>query len=83
MMPMSPINVLSAPLKRIDPLDTPVVVNVFSLDASTASALRKTLQFPHSTFTVQPIEGLPALDASAGIEAMLAAHVENPIVVKK
>ena len=69
--------------KALDPIETPVVVNAFSLDSSTASALRKTMQFPRSTFTVQPIEGLPALDASAGIEAVLAAHVEGPVLVKR
>jgi enamine deaminase RidA (YjgF/YER057c/UK114 family) len=69
--------------KALAPIETPVVVNVFSLDASTASALRKTLHFPNSTFTVQPIEGLPALDASAGIEAVLAANVDKPVVLKK
>ena len=69
--------------RALDPVTTPVVVNVFSLDASTASALRKTLHFPLSTFTVQPIEGLPAMDASAGIEAVLAANVETPVVLKK
>lgn len=69
--------------KALDPIETPVVLNVFSLDASTASALRKTLHFPHSTFTVQPIEGLPAIDASAGIEAVLAANADNPVILKK
>jgi enamine deaminase RidA (YjgF/YER057c/UK114 family) len=69
--------------RALDPIETPVVVNVFSLDASTASALRKTLHFPNSTFTVQPIEGLTAIDASAGIEAVLAANVANPVILKK
>lgn len=76
-------NRLERAARALAPVTTPVVVNVFSLDASTASALRKTLHFPLSTFTVQPIEGLPAIDASAGIEAVLAANVENPVVLKK
>lgn len=69
--------------KALDPVETPVMVNAYSLDSSTASALRKTMQFPRSTFTVQPIEGLPSLDASAGIEAVLAAHVEGPVLVNR
>ena len=61
------------------PVETPLLVNVFSLDPSGGSALRKTASAPPSTFTVQTIEGLPAIDASAGIEAVLAPDVETPV----
>ena len=58
-----------------------VEVNAFSLDASASSALRKTTQVPLSTFTVQTVEGLPAVDASGGIEAVLAPNVRSPVTV--
>jgi hypothetical protein len=53
-------------------------VNVFSLDPAGGSALRKTTAVPPSTFTVQPVEGLPSVDASAGIEAVMAPGVSKP-----
>ena len=52
--------------------DVAVEINAFSLNAYAASALAKTTSFPQSTFTIQRVEGLPAVDASAGIEAILA-----------
>jgi len=52
--------------------DTAVEVNAFSLNVYAASALRKMTSFPQNTFTIQRVEGLPAIDASAGIEAILA-----------
>jgi len=55
--------------------EAPVEVNVFALDAPAGSALRKTTSVPPSVFTVQTIEGLPAMDATAGVEAVLAPHV--------
>ena len=64
----------------LDAVEAPVEVNVFSLDPSGGSALRKTTSVPPSTFTVQTIEGLPSVDATAGIEAVLAADVEKPAV---
>jgi enamine deaminase RidA (YjgF/YER057c/UK114 family) len=54
----------------------PVEVNVFALDLSGGAALRKMTRVPPSTLTVQTIEGLPAVDASAGIEAVLAPDVQ-------
>jgi enamine deaminase RidA (YjgF/YER057c/UK114 family) len=51
---------------------TAVEVNAFSLNPYAGSALRKTTSFPQNTFTIQRVEGLPAIDASAGIEAILA-----------
>ncbi len=62
----------------LDDVEAPVEVNVFSLDPSGGSALRKTTAVPPSTFTVQTIEGLPSVDATAGIEAILAADVQTP-----
>ena len=62
------------------PVEAPVQVNVFSLDPSGGSALRKTTAVPPSTFTVETIEGLPAIDASAGVEAVMAPNVETPLI---
>lgn len=52
--------------------DVAVEVNAYSLNAYAGSALRKMTSFPPNTFTLQRVEGLPAIDASAGIEAILA-----------
>ena len=65
----------------VQPVEAPVQVNVFSLDASAGSALRKTTSVPASIFTVQRVEGLPAIDASAGIEAVLAPNVQSPVTL--
>ncbi len=51
--------------------DTAVQVNAYSLNAYASSALRKMDVFPMNTFTLQRVEGLPAIDATAGIEAIL------------
>ena len=51
--------------------DSTVQLNAFSLDLTSGSALRKSTSAPPSTFTAQIVEGLPAMDASAGIEAVL------------
>ena len=51
--------------------DSTVQLNAFSLDLTSGSALRKSTSAPPSTFTTQIVEGLPAMDASAGIEAVL------------
>lgn len=64
----------------LDGVEAPVQVNVFSLDPSGGSALQKTTAVPPSTFSVQTIEGLPSVDATAGIEAILAADVQTPAV---
>jgi hypothetical protein len=64
----------------LDTVEAPVEVNVFSLDPTGGSALRKTTSVPASTFTVQTIEGLPSVDATAGIEAILAPDVQTPAV---
>ncbi len=65
----------------VQAVEAPVEVNAFSLDAYTGSALRKTTSYPPSTFTLQTVEGLPAIDASAGIEAVLAPNVRSPVTV--
>jgi hypothetical protein len=59
-------------------LQVPIEVSAFSLNSYAASALSKTTSFPNNTFMVQIVEGLPAVDASAGIEAVLAPNVEKP-----
>ena len=67
----------------LQPVETPVKVNAFSLDAYAGSALRKSTAVPPSTFTVQTVEGLPAVDASAGIEAVLAPDVRSPVTLAR
>jgi enamine deaminase RidA (YjgF/YER057c/UK114 family) len=52
-----------------------VLMNAFSLDPSAASAIEERMpkfHFPQNTLTVQPVQGLPSLDASLGLEAVLA-----------
>ena len=53
-------------------------MNAFSLDPYAGSALRKTTSVPLSTFTVQTVEGLPGIDAAAGIEAVWRRASPNP-----
>lgn len=65
----------------LQPVEAPVEVNAFSLDASAGSALRKSASVPASVFTVQTVEGLPSIDASAGIEAVLAPDVAAPVTL--
>jgi enamine deaminase RidA (YjgF/YER057c/UK114 family) len=65
----------------LQPVEAPVEVNAFSLDAYAGSALRKTTSVPGSVFTVQTVEGLPSIDASAGIEAVLAPEVSSPVTL--
>jgi enamine deaminase RidA (YjgF/YER057c/UK114 family) len=55
----------------VEGADSTVQLNAFSLDLTSGSALRKSTSAPPSTFTTQIVEGLPAMDASAGIEAVL------------
>lgn len=62
----------------LEPADSPVEVNAFSLDETAAAALRKTTSIAPSTFTVHTVEGLPAVDASSGIEAVLALDSAAP-----
>ena len=54
-----------------------VQIDAFSLTPAAGSALRKTTSFPVSTFTVLPVEGLTAIDATAGIDAVFAVTSEN------
>lgn len=67
----------------LQPVAAPVEVNAFSLDAYASSALRKMTSFPPSAFTAQTVEGLPAIDASGGIEAILAPGVASPQTVSR
>ena len=51
-----------------------VMLNAFSLSPAAASALRKTMpkfDVPAEALTVEPVEGLPSLDAALGMEAVL------------
>lgn len=54
-----------------------VQIDAFSLTPAAGSALRKTTSFPPNTFTVLPIEGLTAIDATAGIDAVLAVGTQQ------
>jgi hypothetical protein len=66
----------------VDAVEAPVEVNAFALDASGGSAVRKKMTaVPLSTFTVQTVEGLPSIDATAGIEAVLAPSVTTPVMI--
>lgn len=52
-----------------------VWVNAFSLTPAAASALEKTMSkfdLAPQALTIQPVEGLPSLDAALGMEAILA-----------
>ncbi len=60
--------------------EKPVQVDGFALDASSGAALRKRISLSPSTFTIQEIEGLPSIDALAGIEAVLAPNVQAAAV---
>ena len=62
--------------------DSPVQVDAFSLDATAGSALRKTTSVAPSTFTVHTVEGLPSVDATSGIEAVLAPEAGAPPVTR-
>jgi enamine deaminase RidA (YjgF/YER057c/UK114 family) len=57
--------------------ETPVEVDGFSLDRYAASALRRTNSLAPGVFTVQTIEGFSAIDATGGLEAILAAGVNK------
>lgn len=65
----------------LQPVEAPVEINAFALDASAGSAIRKMTAVPLSTFTVQTVEGLPAIDATAGIEAILAPNIAAPVTI--
>jgi hypothetical protein len=54
-----------------------VVVDGFSLDRFAASALRKNNSLAPGLFTVQTIEGFSAIDATGGLEAILASQGEK------
>lgn len=63
--------------------EAPVEVNAFSINVYASSALQKSTAVPPSTFTSQTVEGLPALDASGGLEAVLAAHAGSQVILEK
>jgi enamine deaminase RidA (YjgF/YER057c/UK114 family) len=64
--------------KALGSTDVAVQVNAFSINPYAGSALRKTISFPSSSFTIQRVEGLPAIDASAGVEAVFAPESAAP-----
>jgi len=64
-------------------VETPVEVNGYALDPSAAAALRKTISLAPGTFTVGNVEGLPSIDASAGIEAVMAPNVQSAVVLTR
>jgi hypothetical protein len=64
----------------LQPVETPVQVTGFALDSYAASALKKTVSFAPAIFNIQRIEGLPAIDATAGMEAILAPGVRDAVV---
>lgn len=53
--------------------ETPVQVNAFALDPRAAALLRRTASVAPGVFTVQEIEGVQAIDATGGIEAIFAS----------
>lgn len=69
---------LSKVVSQFNPAKTPVQVDGFSLDPYAASALVKTNTFPPGVFNVETIQGLPSVDATGGIEAVLAAGPVGP-----
>ena len=73
---------LTKAASALGPNQTPVEVNGFALDQTGAAALRKRISLGAGTFTVQEVEGLPSVDASAGVEAVLAPDVSTSAVLK-
>jgi len=67
----------------VQPVETPVEVNAFALDIYAASAVRKSTTVPPAAFTAQTVEALPAIDASAGIEAIFAPNVGSPVTLER
>ncbi len=63
----------------LQPVEVPVQVNAFTLNSYASSALRKTTSYPATTFSIEMVEGMPAIDATAGIEAVLAPNVTAPV----
>lgn len=63
--------------------EAPVQVNAFSINPYASSALQKSTAVPLSTFNVQMVEGLPAVDASGGLEAVLAPRIAAQTVVTR
>jgi hypothetical protein len=72
---------LERAVSAVQPVEAPVEINAFALDSYAAAALSKTTAAPPGTFTVESVEGLPAIDASAGIEAVLAPNVRTRVSI--
>jgi hypothetical protein len=70
---------LERAVSAVQPVEAPVEIDAFALDSYAAAALSKTTTAPPATFTVESVEGLPAIDASAGIEAVLAPNVQTRV----
>jgi hypothetical protein len=62
--------------------ETPVEVNAFALDPRAGALLRRTMSLAPGTLSVQDIEGLQAIDATAGIEAIMAPGVASAVVIR-
>lgn len=71
---------LNRAASAINAVGTPVQVTAFSPDPSSMAALRKTAHVPPGVFTVQPVQGLPGADASAGVEEVLAPGIATPSI---
>jgi enamine deaminase RidA (YjgF/YER057c/UK114 family) len=67
----------------VEPVESPVEINAFAVDIYAASAVRKSTSVPPAAFTAQPIEALPAMDASAGIEAIFAPNIGAPVTLTR
>ena len=67
----------------LQPVETPVQVDGFALDNASAAALQKMIRLAPGTFSIHGVEGLPSVDASAGIEAILAPNVQAPLVERE
>ncbi|MBE7157185.1 MAG: RidA family protein [Rhodospirillales bacterium] len=65
------------------PTAATVQVDAFAYDSASGAALRKRATVPRSTLTVQIVEGLPGADATAGIEAILAAGIKDSTPVER
>lgn len=64
----------------LQPVETAVQVDGYALDSSSAAALVKTISLAPGTFSIHGVEGLPGVDASGGIEAILAPNVQAAVV---
>jgi hypothetical protein len=74
---------LTKTAKSVEAVETPVQVDAFALDPRAASMLRRTDSLAPGAFNVQDIEGLQAIDATGGIEAVMAPGISAATVIRK